>query len=285
MSQSSRGSFSSGHFGASGSRYSDLDRVGSAPDSRKSGLSSSSSDQFSGMKRHQLWDAPVPRPGGDADSERISMTSQPSQMTGRKQTIKFDEQDVVHSYHPTGTGDDSAIHEHRLRNQLSPGRSPPVGTDNAGTSTLTGSDSMRQHHTTSSPPRLPTVVDLDPALDPDMEKGLHSAPPRLSLGIDRNGPPTSIDPFAGSPSTTTLSSFPSASTPSPSEEERITPQHRRFGRSSGSSSRVYPRDRLADPEERVRLWGPPRSDSEDGEEPSPPIGGIRLVPNSQTTRF
>lgn len=80
-------------------------------------------DPLAGMKRHQLWDPPMPSTpellGADLDSDRISMTSQPSGLgsprpSTRKQTIKFDNQDVVHSYHIPGSGDDSATHEHRL---------------------------------------------------------------------------------------------------------------------------------------------------------------------------
>lgn len=68
------------------------------------------SEQLSGMKRHQLYDAPVPRLGGDNDS--IHGASVHS-LTPKRPTIKFDNQDLVHSYNRPGTGDNTARHEHR----------------------------------------------------------------------------------------------------------------------------------------------------------------------------
>ncbi|KAF5335208.1 hypothetical protein D9611_010890 [Ephemerocybe angulata] len=63
-------------------------------------------DRFSGMKRHQLYDAPVPRPGG-GDTDSIHS------LTAKRPTIKFDNRDLVHSYNRPGTGDNTARHEHR----------------------------------------------------------------------------------------------------------------------------------------------------------------------------
>lgn len=64
---------------------------------------------YPGMQRHQLYDPPVIR-----DEDSLSMASRPSQMgSPRKQTIKFGEQDMVHSYHMPGTGDNTATHEPR----------------------------------------------------------------------------------------------------------------------------------------------------------------------------
>ncbi|KAH9932637.1 magnesium transporter NIPA-domain-containing protein [Fomitopsis serialis] len=101
-------------------------------------------DPLAGLKRHQLWDPPVPsRTSSMADlsstadkatlDERASVfsASRMSDATAlgspvpreRKQTIKFDSQDVVHSYHVPGTGDNSAIHERRgasHHNSMSP---------------------------------------------------------------------------------------------------------------------------------------------------------------------
>ncbi|KAJ2932255.1 hypothetical protein H1R20_g4813, partial [Candolleomyces eurysporus] len=68
------------------------------------------SEHFSGMKRHQLYDAPVPKSGGDNDS--IHAASLHS-LTPKRPTIKFDNQDLVHSYNRPGTGDNTARHEHR----------------------------------------------------------------------------------------------------------------------------------------------------------------------------
>ncbi|KAJ3556229.1 hypothetical protein NP233_g12025 [Leucocoprinus birnbaumii] len=77
---------------------------------------------MNGLRRHQLYDAPVPRNsiaaggGGDANSLRapsIHSLSQQQQLVNKRPTIKFDSQDVVHSYNRPGTGDSKAIHEHR----------------------------------------------------------------------------------------------------------------------------------------------------------------------------
>jgi len=68
---------------------------------------------FGGLKRHQLYDAPVPS---------SASTLEPAQPIGhiegspskRLQTIKFGDRDVVHSYARVGADDDrSAVHEYR----------------------------------------------------------------------------------------------------------------------------------------------------------------------------
>ena len=89
-------------------------------------------DPLAGLKRHQLWDAPMPpsrspsmadvSTPGTALDERSSVfsgshLSSVGAVVGtpreRKQTIKFDKEDVVHSYHLPGSGDNSATHERR----------------------------------------------------------------------------------------------------------------------------------------------------------------------------
>ncbi|PPQ92974.1 hypothetical protein CVT25_000175 [Psilocybe cyanescens] len=66
-----------------------------------------------GMQRHQLYDAPVPR--DDTSSIRAgSVYSQTqSQMMNKKPTIKFDSQEIVHSYSRPGQPQSPATHEHR----------------------------------------------------------------------------------------------------------------------------------------------------------------------------
>ncbi|KAJ6594639.1 magnesium transporter NIPA-domain-containing protein [Mycena capillaripes] len=82
-----------------------------------------------GLQRHQLYDAPMP---GSVDLEMRSNRSDSVTSPGiaKRTTIKFDAQDVVHQYHPTGPGtprrDDAAIHMHRPALE-SPGL-PPSGT-------------------------------------------------------------------------------------------------------------------------------------------------------------
>ncbi|CAA7260733.1 unnamed protein product [Cyclocybe aegerita] len=62
-----------------------------------------------GVKRHQLYDAPVPRD----DASSIRAASIHSQIMNKRPTIKFDSQEVVHSYNRPGEGDANPTHEHR----------------------------------------------------------------------------------------------------------------------------------------------------------------------------
>ncbi|KAG5637050.1 hypothetical protein H0H81_006001 [Sphagnurus paluster] len=62
----------------------------------------------SGLKRHQLYDAPMP-PTADIHS---TSSVHGSPIAGKRPTIKFDSQDVVHQYERPGTGD-SHVTEHR----------------------------------------------------------------------------------------------------------------------------------------------------------------------------
>ncbi|TFK54545.1 DUF803-domain-containing protein [Heliocybe sulcata] len=147
------------------------------------------------LKRHQLYDAPMPSPDIlETGSYRGSVASRPSlAMSGRHPTIKFDSQDVVHQYHPTVTGDNTATHEHRTAPH---------------SATLPPSPKPRDYADTAKQNSLPAL----PPLDYD-DGALRSAPPVLT-GLDTSDPyhrPRAEDPFAGSPSTSTLSSFPSIS--------------------------------------------------------------------------
>lgn len=254
MSQSSRGSGSRyggdvGGRGSSSLRFSDVEGSGSSP----------STDQFAGMKRHQLWDAPVPRSnsyqlavnGGagmvgvgrapsDADSERISMTSTPRE---RKQTIKFGDQDVVHQYHPTGQGgkgntiDDLATHEHRLAHHgLSSPPLPPLPDSARGDRSINSLVMMAD-----SPSASGSNVALYAPDDDEERQAIRTAPARLGPGAGDAPygpgqllPSLYTDPFA-STSTANLTSFPSASTDD-DERERMHSHRRLFGRDSTSPS-------------------------------------------------
>ncbi|PFH49010.1 hypothetical protein AMATHDRAFT_64010 [Amanita thiersii Skay4041] len=83
-------------------------------------------DPLSGVRRHQLYDAPVPR--DDTSTVRSpsiqSSNYNQSQIMNKRPTIKFDSQDVVHQYNRPGTGDNMATHEHRAAGV----RSPPPAT-------------------------------------------------------------------------------------------------------------------------------------------------------------
>lgn len=71
-------------------------------------------ESFIGMKRHQLYDPPMPDAPISPRSGNISMTSQASPgFSERKMpTIKFGDEDIVHSY-PVAGHDGQATHEHR----------------------------------------------------------------------------------------------------------------------------------------------------------------------------
>lgn len=65
-------------------------------------------DGLAGMKRHQLYDPPVPA------ADNISLASDVA-TTPRKQTIKFDDDNIVHNYPVAGRDaiGTQATHEHR----------------------------------------------------------------------------------------------------------------------------------------------------------------------------
>jgi len=67
---------------------------------------------FGGLKRHQLYDTPVPSPTSlDPPEPSGHVEGSPSK---RQQTIKFGDRDMVHSYARVGVDDDrSAVHEYR----------------------------------------------------------------------------------------------------------------------------------------------------------------------------
>ncbi|KAF9642431.1 DUF803-domain-containing protein [Thelephora ganbajun] len=82
---------------------------------------------FGGLKRHQLYDAPVPSSASTLDPPEPLGQISPSK---RQQTIKFGDRDVVHSYARVGVDDDrSAIHEYRDSNVPLPNVSPFIPED------------------------------------------------------------------------------------------------------------------------------------------------------------
>lgn len=106
-----RSSQQSSRFGAGG-----LPPGAMAPYLNPSGLPPQHEDSsfvLDGLRRHQLYDAPVPRDSADVGSLRASSMHSQSHQQHKRPTIKFDSQDVVHSYSRPGTGDSKAIHEHR----------------------------------------------------------------------------------------------------------------------------------------------------------------------------
>ncbi|CAL1705871.1 unnamed protein product [Somion occarium] len=227
---------------------------------------------FPGMKRHQLYDPPVQHPG-DAALERMSTTSHASQMgSPKKQTIKFDSQDMVHSYRMPGTGDNSATHLPRSALSQAYPSTPYTPLEASG-------------------PELT----MTPSEELDEEAALRSAPPML----DSVYRPLSIDPFAPQPRTATMGSFPSisstapsSSTESPTSTRRLissgrskasSPPHHHtlFGRSTSERERHYPRgDKEEDKEESESLWHHGGEEDVESVRDVEARTSIRLVPNS-----
>ncbi|PCH35856.1 DUF803-domain-containing protein [Wolfiporia cocos MD-104 SS10] len=180
MSMSSRG-------GSVRSRYSVAPPIpGTMP-----GGGHSSTDHLTGLKRHQLWDAPVPSSAdvsAETDIDKASMASVPPGIATsprpsvRKQTIKFGDQELVHSYPARGSGDDSVTHETRSASHHSLG--PPAKVSDAK-----GTDAQV------------LTLPVNPSLEGiEEEGGLRSAPPMVGTD-DPYHHPQAYDPFDQPPST------------------------------------------------------------------------------------
>ncbi len=267
ISQSSHSTGQSSRFGSPGSRF-DIERNDS-----ESSRFATNLGHYGGMKRHQLFDPPVPRlevPEFDA----ISLYSQSS---ARKPTIKFGEQDVVHSYHRGTLGkDDMATHERRA----APHGSSPLASPRSLVQPSflpEGSNGSRQQEQQSpvtigsgSPPRFALGLD-----EP------HSAPPGVGVAAGAYR-----DPFEGAPASATL---PGLSSITSLDDDVETRRHKRQTYSRQGSSRDYPKgDRVDDAEERISLWDPRQEDTEETEATTSPessFGTVRLVGSSRPGRF
>jgi hypothetical protein len=225
------------------------------------------------MKRHQLFDAPVPHLDVP-ESDAISLSSQPST---RKPAISFGEQDVVHSYHRGTVGkDDMATHERRA----APHGSSPLASPRSLVQPNflpEGSNGSRQQQQQS-----PVATGS-------------GSPPRFGLGLDEpRSAPAHVgvagsayrDPFEGAPATATL---PGISSITSLDDDVETRRRNRRSYSRQGSSRDYPKgDRLDDAEERVSLWDPRREDTEETDPTTSPessYGTVRLVGSSRPGRF
>lgn len=217
-------------------------------------------DKFGGMTRHQLYDAPVPRL--DSMDRASSFTSVASE---RKPTIKFDNQEVVHQYHPTGKGD-TATHEHRNASRFP---YPPL-------------------------PHSPLHADIS---ETNLIAESPITPPPRHISHPKPSPPTMTasffnppkeDPFENTPTMTSLSTITSASDSSGSNttapwysgELDDDAKNRAHSHRKGRS---YPKGD-DDKDESVRLFNGSRP-SLDDEDTSNNSGGIRLVKPSSDTRF
>ncbi|KAF8494629.1 magnesium transporter NIPA-domain-containing protein [Russula emetica] len=265
ISQSSHSTGQSSRFGAPSSRF-DVERR----DSKSSSFANLG--HYGGMKRHQLFDPPVPHLDVP-ESDAISLSSQPS---ARKPAIKFGEQDVVHSYHRDTVGkDDMATHERRAAPH--------------GSSPLASPRSLVQ------PSFLPEGNDSRQQLQQSPVASGSVSPPRFGLGLaEPRSAPAGVgaavgayrDPFEGAPASATLPTFPSSKSLGDDVETR---RHNRRIYSRQGSSRDYPKgDRADDAEERLSLWDPRREDNEETDAATSPessYGTVRLVGSSRQGRF
>jgi len=237
-------------------------------DSKSSSTFATNLNHYGGMRRHQLFDPPVP---DIPDSDNISLSTHPSM---RIPAIKFGEQDVVHSYHRGTVGkDDLAIHERRV----APHGSSPLASPRSHVPSLpesVGGSRQRQQQS-------PIIVNF-------------GSPPQFNSGVDepRSAPAgvsvagsTYLDPFEGSPASATLPS----STSITGLGDGADPRRPRRTYSRTGSSRDYPKgDREDDVEERVSLWDPRQEDNEEPDvatSPESSYGTIRLVGSSRTGRI
>lgn len=263
---------------------------------------------LNGLKRHQLYDAPVPR----ADDEQ----SIHSHLVNKRPTIKFGEQDLVHSYSRPGTGDNSARHEHRQAHGLSSGGYPPLPplpplpSPREGNLLYMESPDLKRN--SSKPSGLSGSEDwtesqtlIIPSLF-NSESEVHSAPPTIYSHATRTARPTpsrmDLQGMFDSPNAsslppvdrTTLLSFPSVTDSAPSEwgdeglkakstkeslrhELRDGVKEKSKDRSRPRSPKRYPRSD-DDREERESLWRKTNSVEDDSDAALPPeVGSVRLV--------
>ncbi|KAJ7031029.1 magnesium transporter NIPA-domain-containing protein [Mycena alexandri] len=222
-----------------------------------------------GMQRHQLYDAPMPGIDLEARSQRSdSNATSPGPGIAKRTTIKFDAQDVVHQYHPTGGGggtprrDDAAIHAFR------PALPSP------------GLPSSASELDDPAPPSNLRIAAIDAGRGAAERE--HATADALAAGCTT---PTGQQ-VRGSPQSGTLLSFPSVTdsarsanwedgAPAGSGSTPGTP-----GR--GRGQKKYPKTAGDDDrEESVSLWQRGQS-GRDSEEDAPirrleGLGGIRLV--------
>ncbi|KAK1221274.1 hypothetical protein PQX77_015934 [Marasmius sp. AFHP31] len=256
-----------------------------------------------GMRRHQLYDPPV-QPGspsiaaatqGDDGGSMRSVPSVNSQILNKRPTIKFDNTDLVHQYHPPGSAttrmDPYAKHEHRpAQGSPSPAVKHLAGGADAGyplhpLNTKTKPEERSLLFSESpSPEDSPTSLFGRDASVP------HSAPPTMAHQRFKQPVPGRMDSreiFADDNRETMLS-FPSVtdSARSYDGEERVS--------GDGSSHRGRPEKRypqrpgdnreesvgLVNKGDRDRTPTPPSADELEAH------GGIRLVTtSSELNRF
>lgn len=252
-----------------------------------SGLPYANEDSLDGLKRHQLYDAPVPK---DNEAASLRAASIHSQLVNKRPTIKFDSQDVVHQYNRPGTGTSQAIHEHRAAlGSPAPGVYPPLPPK----SPQPAEGKLLEIESPESDTPITNVAVLGddsqttiitPHLERSLSNEVHSAPPTMYARF--RSPPSaparkdSREIFEDVRSSGTLLSFPSVTDSARSEgwddEELERQKESARAKERGRSARKYPKgDGDDDREESVSLWR--RATMSDEDEPPLPAGGIRLV--------
>lgn len=254
---------------------------------RPTGASAPYDPTHSALPRLQLYDPPVRR--DDTSSIAESVASQPN----KRPTIKFDSQDVVHSYKRPGTGDNTATHEHRQA-QTSRDGYPPIM---PGNDKEIASPTMLRSATEPLVPKIPPpqagqLVNIPPLVA--NEHRVQSAPATIQTRFARQKPPVPAradmkDLFDSNSGKETLLSFPSVTDSAPSEWELadVEKESREHTKKDKSKERVkspkrYPGGSADDDEEESRiLFGRGVVSSEEDENrsttPSPVVPGIRLV--------
>lgn len=239
------------------------------------------------LPRHQLYDPPVPR--DDASSSRESVLSQPT--STKRPTIKFDSQDVVHSYKRPGTGDNTATHEHRqAHGSFLHDVYPPLPTTpgNQNEADLLGSSPTMARSATAPQmiPKLPPPQSLNIPPLISNEHAVQSAPPTSGRFAQSNV--LGDDPFEPNLGRETWLSFPSVTDSAPSEwegadaEREAQRMRKEKSKERFKSPKRYPRGSTDDDAEESEILfkrGTVSSQGDGDRSPTPPpdVSGIRLV--------
>ena len=258
---------------------------------------------YTGVLRHQLYDPPMPR--DDTSSLHESVLSLPT--STKRPTIKFDSQDVVHSYKRPGTGDNTATHEHRLAqgSTMHDGYPPlpALPRTEKATDLVDTSPIMTRNVTVIPklpPPHAEQLVNVPPLIA--NEHTVHSAPPTTSRAhFSRIVAPTPTradvkDIFDSNSGRETLLSFPSVTDSAPSEwgtdaerESHHMKDKKEKPRERVRSPKRYPGGSAADDAEESEILVRKGTISSDNHNrsptPSPDVTGIRLVTTNQREYF
>jgi hypothetical protein len=261
---------------------------------------------YPGMKRHQLYDAPMPPLPGmprSPGSERGSVLSGRSADGGaaaRNPTIKFGSQDLVHSYEPPGAGASGALAVHEFQTVRGHNRALDPSASDSTVATLGVGERYSNFLSMASPgadSEPGTPRGFPPPGPVLVESPRSELPNPLSApaGQDAFHHPRAVDPYARAPvsagmpvthsSLDSVGSLDALAAGSDDEDSREPGAPRDFFSRPPSSPRRYPGARTDDDGEEVqRLWN--RSEDDLGEGGYGQPGAIRLVrPPAGSGRF